>query len=395
MKTLSLKKYEDRRLREGHLWIYSNEVDTAKTPLKTLEAGEQVIIEDFAGKKLGIATVSPNSLICARLINRDVKHPLDKSLIVYRLNQALSLRERFYDEPYYRLVYGDSDGLCGLVVDRFGDYCVVQTTTAGMEKVKDDIVQALVKVLNPVGILFKNDSKARALEGLPSYIEVAYGDVPKLLPLVENGVKFLAPAHDGQKTGWFYDHRESRAQLQRVVKGKRVLDVFSYAGSWGVQAAAFGASEVTCIDASEFALDIVKQNAALNDLEDKVHTLQGDAFQMLTELKQQGQQFDVIILDPPAFMQKRKDHANGLQAYRRINELAMRLLVRDGILISGSCSMHLKTEELVDVIRGASRHLDKSAQVVFIGGQGADHPVHPAIPETAYLKCVMARVLGA
>lgn len=395
MKTLSLKKYEDRRLREGHLWIYSNEVDTAKTPLKTLEAGEQVIIEDFAGKKLGIATVSPNSLICARLINRDVKHPLDKSLIVYRLNQALSLRERFFDEPYYRLVYGDSDGLCGLVVDRFADYCVVQTTTAGMEKVKDDIVQALVKVLNPTGILFKNDSKARALEGLPTYIEVAYGDVPKLLPLVENGVKFVAPAHDGQKTGWFYDHRESRAQLQRVVKGKRVLDVFSYAGSWGVQAAAFGASEVTCVDASEFALNIVKQNAALNGLEDKVHTLQGDAFQMLTELKQQGEQFDVIILDPPAFMQKRKDHANGLQAYRRINELAMRLLVRDGILVSGSCSMHLKTEELVDVIRGASRHLDKTAQVVFIGGQGADHPVHPAIPETSYLKCVMARVLGA
>jgi 23S rRNA (cytosine1962-C5)-methyltransferase len=395
MKTLALKKYEDRRLREGHLWIYSNEVDTAKTPLKTLEAGEQVIIEDFAGKKLGIATASPNSLICARLINRDVKHPLDKSLIVYRLNQALSLRERFFDEPYYRLVYGDSDGLCGLVVDRFGDYCVVQTTTAGMEKVKDDIVQALVKVLNPTGILFKNDSKARALEGLPPYIEVAYGDVPKLLPLVENGVKFLAPAHDGQKTGWFYDHRESRAQLQRVVKGKRVLDVFSYAGSWGVQAAAFGAAEVTCIDASEFALDIVKQNAALNGLEDKVHTLQGDAFQMLTELKQQGEQFDVIVLDPPAFMQKRKDHANGLQAYRRINELAMRLLVKDGILVSGSCSMHLKTEELVDVIRGASRHLDKSAQVVFIGGQGADHPVHPAIPETSYLKCVMARVLGA
>ena len=394
MKTLSLKKYEDRRLREGHLWIYSNEVDTAKTPLKTLTAGEQVVIEDFAGKKLGIATVSPQSLICARLISRDVKHPLDKSLLVHRLNQALSLRERFYPEPYYRLVYGDSDGLCGLVVDRFGDYCVVQTTTAGMELVKDEIVQALVKVLNPQGILFKNDSKARALEGLASYIEVAYGEVPDLVPLVENGVKFFAPVHEGQKTGWFYDHRESRAQLQRVVKGKRVLDVFCYAGSWGVQAAAFGAAEVTCVDASEFALNIVQKNAQANGLEN-IKTLQGDAFTMLTQLKQQGEQFDVIVLDPPAFMQKRKDHANGLQAYRRINELAMRLLVRDGILVSGSCSMHLKTEELVDVIRGASRHLDKTAQVVFIGGQGADHPVHPAIPETSYLKCVMARVLGA
>jgi 23S rRNA (cytosine1962-C5)-methyltransferase len=394
MNTLRLKKYEDRRLREGHLWVYSNEVDIAKTPLKTLTPGEQVHIEDFAGKVLGVATVQPNSLICARLISRDVKYGLDKSLIVYRLNQALSLRERFYPEPYYRLVYGDSDLLPGLVVDRFGDYCVVQTTTVGMELVKDDIVQALVKVLNPVGILFKNDSKARALEGLPSYVEVAYGEVPQLLPLVENGVKFVAPAFEGQKTGWFYDHRESRAQLQRLVAGKRVLDVFSYAGSWGVQAAAFGAAEVTCVDASAFALDIVKQNAELNGLGDKVNTLQGDAFEVLADLKQQGQQFDVIILDPPAFMQKRKDHANGLQAYRRINELAMRLLVRDGLLVSGSCSMHLMRDELVDVIRGASRHLDKSAQVVFIGGQGADHPVHPAIPETSYLKCVIARVLG-
>ncbi len=394
MNTLRLKKYEDRRLREGHLWVYSNEVDIAKTPLKTLTAGEQVHIEDFSGKVLGIATVQPNSLICARLVSRDVKYGLDKSLIVYRLNQALSLRERFYPEPYYRLVYGDSDLLPGLVVDRFGDYCVVQTTTVGMELVKDDIVQALVKVLNPVGILFKNDSKARALEGLPSYVEVAYGDVPQLLSLVENGVKFVAPAYEGQKTGWFYDHRESRAQLQRLVAGKRVLDVFSYAGSWGVQAAAFGAAEVTCVDASAFALDIVNQNAELNGLGDKVKTLQGDAFQVLADLKQQGQQFDVIILDPPAFMQKRKDHANGLQAYRRINELAMRLLVRDGLLVSGSCSMHLTRDELVDVIRGASRHLDKSAQVVFMGGQGADHPVHPAIPETSYLKCVIARVLG-
>ncbi|MCB1673211.1 MAG: class I SAM-dependent rRNA methyltransferase, partial [Pseudomonadales bacterium] len=304
MKTLALKKYEDRRLREGHLWIYSNEVDTAKTPLKTLIAGEQVVIEDFAGKKLGIATVSPQSLICARLISRDVKHPLDKSLLVHRLNQALSLRERFYDEPYYRLVYGDSDQLAGLVVDRFGEYCVVQTTTAGMELVKDEIVQALIKVLSPTGILFKNDSKARAIEGLPSYIEVAYGQVPDLVSLVENGVKFFAPVHEGQKTGWFYDHRESRAQLQRLVKNKRVLDVFCYAGSWGIQAAAFDAAEVTCVDASEFALDIVKKNAQANNL-DNVKTLQGDAFNVLTQLKQQGEQFDVIVLDPPAFMQKR------------------------------------------------------------------------------------------
>lgn len=393
MNTLRLKKHEERRLREGHLWIYSNEIDTAVTPLKTLTPGEQVTVEDASGKPLGIATVQPNSLICARLVSRDLKHPLGKSLLVHRIQQALSLRQRFYPEPYYRLVYGDSDFLPGLVVDRFGDYCVVQIGSVGMERVKDEVVEALLKVLNPKGILFKNDGKTRAQEGLESYVEVAWGEVPKELELLENGVKFLAPVHEGQKTGWFFDHRESRARLKGLVEGKRVLDVFSYAGSWGIQAAAYGAAEVLCVDASGFALDLVERNAALNGLSEKVGTFEGDAFQVLSQLKQEGQHFDVVILDPPAFMQKRKDHANGLQAYRRLNELGMRLLSRDGLLVSGSCSMHLKREELVDVIRAGSRHIDRLAQVVFQGGQGADHPVHPAIPETEYLKCVMARVM--
>lgn len=393
MNTLRLKKHEERRLREGHLWIYSNEVDTAVTPLKTLTPGEQVLIEDFSGKVLGIATAQPNSLICARLVSRDVKHPLNKSLLVHRIQQALSLRERFYADPYYRLVYGDSDFLPGLVVDRFGDYLVVQINSAGMDLVKEDVVAALEKVLSPKGILFRNDGKARVAEGLESYVSVASGDVPQEVELLENGVKFLAPVHEGQKTGWFFDHRENRARLKGLVEGKRVLDVFSYAGSWGVQAAVFGASEVVCVDASEFALDYVEKNAALNGVAEKVGTFQGDAFQVLAELKEQGEHFDVIILDPPAFIQKRKDHGVGLQAYRRINELAMRLLTRDGLLVSGSCSMHLGQHELVDVMRAASRHIDRLAQVVYQGGQGPDHPVNPAITETAYLKCVMARVM--
>ena len=393
MNTLRLKKHEERRLREGHLWIYSNEVDTAVTPLKTLTPGEQVLIEDFSGKVLGIATAQPNSLICARLVSRDVKHPLNKSLLVHRIQQALSLRERFYAEPYYRLVYGDSDFLPGLVVDRFGDYLVVQINSAGMDLVKEEVVAALEKVLSPKGILFRNDGKARVAEGLESYVAVAAGDVPQEVELLENGVKFLVPVHEGQKTGWFFDHRENRARLKGLVEGKRVLDVFSYAGSWGVQAAVFGASEVVCVDASEFALDYVEKNAALNGVAEKVGTFQGDAFEVLAELKEQGEHFDVIILDPPAFIQKRKDHGVGLQAYRRLNELAMRLLTRDGLLVSASCSMHLGQHELVDVVRAASRHIDRLAQVVYQGGQGPDHPVNPAITETAYLKCVMARVM--
>lgn len=392
---LRLKPQEDRRLREGHLWIYSNEVDVVATPLKDFVAGDQVRVEDNKGKFLGIATVTPNSLICGRLLSRDEKYPLNKSLLVHRIQVALALREMLYDQPYYRLVYGDSDFLPGLVIDRFGDVCVVQLASAGMERVKGAIVEALQQVLSPSGILFKNDGKMRAVEGLESYVEVAAGDVPQEVLLLENGVKFLAPVQSGQKTGWFYDHREARAELVRVVKGKRVLDVFSYIGGWGVQAAVFGAAEVTCVDASASALELVARNAALNEVGDKVKTLQGDAFEMLASLKQSGEKFDVIVLDPPAFITRRKDHKNGLAAYRRLNELAMRLLSREGLLVSGSCSLHLSRPELVDIIRASARHVDRSAQIIHHGHQGGDHPIHPSIPETEYLKAIFARILPA
>ncbi|MEO6698232.1 MAG: class I SAM-dependent rRNA methyltransferase [Paraperlucidibaca sp.] len=390
---LRLKINEERRLREGHVWIFSNEVDIAATPLKAMNAGDQVLVEDSKGKALGLAIVNPNALICARLFNRDVAHPLSASLFVHRLQIAESLREQWFDEPYYRLVYGDSDGLPGVVIDRFGDIFVVQISNAGMERMKSELVDALVKVFKPSGVLFKNDGKMRVVEGLDSYVEVAYGEVPDRVALRENGVAFEALVRDGQKTGWFYDHRDARARLKGLVEGKRVLDVFSYLGGWGVQAAAFGASEVHCIDGSEKALDQLMRNAKLNGVESRVQTLQGDAFEALTALKQEGERFDVVIIDPPAFITRRKDHKAGLLAYRRINELGMRLLNRDGLLVSASCSMHLGRHELVDVIRASSRHVDRQAQIVHHGHQGADHPIHPAIPETEYLKSVFARVL--
>ncbi len=392
---LRLKPNEDRRLREGHLWIFSNEVDINTTPLKNFETGDQVVVEDSKGKVLGVAMVNPNNLICARLVSREEKYPLNKSLLVHRLQVAQSLREAHFDKPCYRLVYGDSDFLPGLVIERFNDTCVVQISTAGMERVKTDIIEALDKVIKPSQIIFKNNGKMREVEALPSYVEAVHGEVPALVELEENGVRFLAPVKDGQKTGWFYDHRDTRGWLKGRVGGKRVLDVFSYIGGWGVQAAAFGASEVLCVDSSGFALDLVEQNAAQNGVGEKVGTLEGDAFAALTELKNAGEKFDVVIMDPPAFIARRKDHKNGLAAYRRANELAMRLVNKDGLLISGSCSMHLSRPELVDVIRASSRHLDRNAQIVHHGHQGADHPIHPAIPETEYLKAVAARILPA
>src|SRR5690606_23657994 len=295
--------------------------------LKSFAPGEQVLLTASSGKPLGIALMNPNGLICARLISRDTKYPLNKSLLVHRINQALSLRELAFAEPYYRLIYGDSDWLPGLVVDRFGDYLVVQIASAGMEAVKDQIVEALVQCLRPQGILLSNEHSARSLEGLPEYTAVAYGEVPEKVELIESNTRFLAPVAGGQRTGWFYDHRINRAQLQQYAKNKRVLDVFSYIGGWGVAAANAGASEVICVDASASALEGVMHNAQLNGLRN-VKTLHGKAIDVLKQLIANDERFDIVVLDPPAFIKKRKDQKAGEAAYRHINELGMRLLGR-------------------------------------------------------------------
>ncbi|ARU90271.1 class I SAM-dependent rRNA methyltransferase [Pseudomonas sp. M30-35] len=391
--SLRLKANADRRLRAGHLWVYSNEIDVAATPLNGFAAGDQAILEAAGGKPLGVVALSPNNLICARLLSRDVKHVLDKSLLVHRINVALSLRERLFDKPCYRLVYGDSDLLPGLVVDRFFDILVVQLASATMERHKDDVLAALIQTIKPSGILLKNDSAARDAEGLERYVDTAFGVVPEWVALEENGVKFEAPVIEGQKTGWFYDHRMNRARLAPYVKGKRVLDLFSYIGGWGVQAAAFGATEVMCVDASSFALDGVERNATLNGLSEQVVCVEGDAFAALKELKSAEERFDVVIVDPPAFIKRKKDMKNGEAAYRRLNEQAMRLLNKDGILVSASCSMHLPEDDLQNILLTSARHLDRNIQLLERGAQGPDHPVHPAIVETRYIKSLTCRLL--
>lgn len=388
---LQLNRGADKRLRKGHLWVYSNEIDTKATPLKALQAGQQVHLLGEKQKSVGLATVNPNGLICARIFSRNPKQRLDKSLLVHRVNQALSLRERFFSTPHYRLVYGDSDLLPGLVVDRFGDHLVVQISTAGMEAVSQEILDALDQCLRPESILFRNDHAARELEGLPLH-QTEYGPVPEFAELIENDVQFIAPLKAGQKTGWFYDHRMNRAMLQALCKDKRVLDVYSYAGGWGVQAAAAGAKEVVCVDSSAKALEWTNENAALNDVDRKVSTLHGKAIDVMKTLLAEETRFDVVVLDPPAFIKRRKDQKSGEAAYYHINELGMRLLARDGLLVSGSCSMHLAQDRLVDQIRSAGRKIDRQVQIVHRGGQGPDHPVHPAIPETDYLKALFARV---
>jgi 23S rRNA (cytosine1962-C5)-methyltransferase len=388
---LRLKRGEDRRLSAGHLWVFSNEVDTVRTPLTSFEPGSLCRIVSDRDKFMGYAYVNPRSLISARILGRDAQHPPSKSLLVHRLQVAQSLRRALYDRPFYRLVYGESDALPGLVLDRFGDVIVGQISTAGMEAMREDIEAAVRKVIAPSAMVWKNDAGVRELEGLPDYVATAFGELPQTVQVEEGGVNFQVPLSGGQKTGWYFDQAANRLALRKYVGGARVLDVFSYLGAWGLGAMRAGATEVTCVDSSAPALDALQATADANGLKPAV--LRGDAFDVLESLHEQGRRFDVVVIDPPAFIKRKKDIPKGEGAYKRLNQLAMQLLERDGVLVSCSCSYHLEPESLLTAIQRSARHLGRFAQVVEVGGQSPDHPIHPAIPETRYLKAFFCRVV--
>ncbi len=389
---LRLKRGEDRRISAGHLWVFSNEVDTQRTPLTAFEPGARVRVVSDRDKFLGYAYVNPHSLISARILGRDLEHPPGKSLIVHRLQVAQSLRRALYDRPFYRLVFGESDALPGLVLDRFGEVIVGQIATAGMEVLRPEIEQAIQKVLAPTALVWKNDSGVREMEGLPSYVQTAFGEVPEHVTIEEGGVQYRVALGEGQKTGWFFDQAANRQALRKYVGGARVLDVFSYLGAWGLGALRAGATEATCVDSSAAALENLQAIATANGLKPSI--IRGDAFDVLESLQSEKRRFDVVVIDPPAFIKRKKDIPKGEAAYKRLNQLAMKVLERDGILVSCSCSYHMSLESLIDAIQRAARHLNRFAQIIEIGGQSPDHPIHPAIQETRYLKAVVVRIVG-
>lgn len=389
---LFLKKNEDKRLRQGHLWVFSNEVDCLRSPLDQFEPGDLAVVHDQTGKALGVAYVNPNALICARLLTRKPSSKIGESFFRERLTRALAIRSRVFDQPFYRLVFGESDGLPGLVIDRFDGVLSVQITTAGMERYKSLLIKVLIELLSPSAIWLKNDNGQRQLENLSLEPELAFGTVPEQLLIEENATRFVINITDGQKTGWFYDHRLSRAQLASWVKGLKVLDLFSYAGGWGITAALAGAAEVCCVDSSESALALAASSASLNQVQDKMQFVRSDVFEFLKQLRDQGQRYDVIVLDPPALIKRKKDYKAGYEAYRRLNHLALQVLNENGILVSASCSHHLSKSDLQEILRSSARHIDRHLVFLAQGGQGPDHPIHPAVPETEYLKTFFCAV---
>ncbi len=380
-----LARGEDARLRAGHLWAFSNEIDTARSPLTSFAPGELVNLFDAKGQGIGTGYVNPHSLIAVRLLASEVDVAIDRSFFRERIRRAIDTRAHFGLARFSRMVFGEGDRLPGLVVDRYGPHLVVQVGTAGMESLRELIQDVLIECFAPEGILYRNDLEARKLEGLDQQTSEVWGTVPEEITVHEAGLRFAAPLAHGQKTGWFYDQREHRTRVARLCVGRRLLDVFSYVGGFALTALAQGAREAVAVDESQAALSLAIENAEANRLQ-APRTIVADAFDALRMLAESGERFEVIVLDPPAFIKRKKDFRQGLLAYERLVGLAARLLVNPGFLVLASCSSHLGVDDFRGAFARGVRRAGRAAKIVDTGGQGPDHPIHPSIPETSYLK---------
>jgi len=389
--TLILRKGEERRLLAGHEWVYSNEIDTARSPLRGLEPGQPAELVAQSGRWLAHVDLNPHSLIAARIVSRERGRPLDRDELERRLRAAASWRERLFDAPYYRWIYGESDGLPGLVVDRYGPIAVVQINTAGMERRRQHVVDALVAAGELQGVLLRCDSDLRELEGLPRYVETAFGAVPEEIEIRENGLPFVVQLTAGQKTGWFYDQSDNRRRARPLLGRGTVVDAFCYGGGWGITAAVAGADRVVFIDASEAALAYARRNVARNGVGDRCEFLRADLPDALQQLAGEAPVATVVI-DPPAFVKRKKDLDAGARAYQKLNERALALLGDGGVLVSCSCSQHVDRDAFQRIVQRAARRAGRDLRLLIEGGQSPDHPVHPAMPETRYLKALVCGV---
>lgn len=388
---LRLQAGRDRRIGSGHPWAYSNEV-VMDAATKALPPGSLVRVDAAEGGALGLATFNPHTLIAARMLTRDLGATIDEAFLGGKLQAALDLRNALYDAPFYRLIHAEGDGLPGLIVDRYGDIVTVQMNTAGMDRLRDPLIAALKSVLNPRAIVLRNDTPARGVEGLEEETDVLGEAIDGPVELIENGVKFAVDLVGGQKTGWFYDQRDNRAAAARFAKGAKVLDAFCYAGGFGLTSAAAGAASVEFIDRSKPALDRVLDGAARNGVADKVRTIAGDAVHIMERKAQDGEKYDVVIADPPAYVKSRKDLGAGLKAYRKMARVAASLVRPGGYLLVASCSHNVEPEAFAAEVRNGLARAQRNGRILRFAGAASDHPVHPFLPESAYLKAQLLQL---
>ncbi len=380
-----------KRVRTGHPWVYSNEI-AMDAAAKKLAPGALVRLEAGNGEPLGVAMFNPRTLIAARMLDRDPSASIDAGFLARKLAAALAVRERLYPGGYYRLVHAEADGFPGLIVDRYGDLCVVQANTAGFDRLMPELLEALDVTVKPASVVLRNDSGSRQLEGLADEVRLVKGTLDGLTEVFEYGAPYLADLREGQKTGWFYDQRDNRALVARLAAGARVLDAYAYIGGFGISCARAGARDIVILDRSALALDLAAQSAKRNNVEAVCNFTRAEVFPELERLGAAGERFDIVVVDPPAFVKSRKDLQAGVRGYRKLARLAAPLVTPGGFLFIASCSHNVDRPTFDEQIAHGLSDAMRTGRILYSGGAGLDHPVHPSLPESAYLKASLLQL---
>lgn len=382
-----------RRLRAGYPWVFRSEVINAKAA-ENIPPGTIVDFVRDKGDFVARGFYNPKPQLVGRIMTLKQEEKIEKLFVHHYIENAILYRDKLFGQPYYRLIHAESDCMPGLIIDRFGDVIVAQVNTAGMEKLWPHIEAALKSLLKPRAIVLRNDSNARETEGLEKYVKVVYGKLDdKLVEIHDGTAKFHADVMEGQKTGWFFDQRENRRWVSELARGGSMLDVFCHTGGFGIMAARTGATSVTFVDSSSGALEMVGKNAELNGVADKCSATEGAAFEVMDKFAHLGRKFDVVCVDPPAFIKSRKDLGPGMKGYQKLARLAIPLVQKSGFLFFASCSHHADTAELIATVSGALQKSGRPFQLIKVAGASADHPVNPMLPETGYLKALTFRFL--
>ena len=388
MAKVTLRKTRETRVRGGHPWIYASEVEKVEG---AFENGDIVDVHDFRGKYIGRGFYNPQSQLALRILTRN-DEPCDRAFFEGRVRDAWEYRQLLCDPDSCRLIYSESDFLPGLVVDKFGDILVLQSLSLGIERIKDMLCDILMEVVRPAGIWERSDVPVRRLEGLEQTTGLLRGEVPDRVDMVENGIHFLVDVKHGQKTGFFLDQKWNRAALKPLCRDARVLDCFCHNGSFSLHAAKYGAKSVLGVDISEEALKVARENARLNGL-DNVAFEAHNCFDLLRELDDAHERFDVVILDPPAFTKNKAAVQSAIRGYKEINLRGLKLTRPGGFLVTCSCSQHILPEMFQDIVNQAARDAKKRIRLVEYRTQGYDHPILPQSVETKYLKCMILQVM--
>ena len=390
MASAILNPGREARVLSGHPWVFRSDIARVEG---RHEPGDVVKVVSSRGKVMGMALYNPQSQIALRMMSLK-EEAIDASFIYDRVKRAVDYREKFADLKSCRLIFAESDGLPAMIVDSFGDVLVLQCLSLGMERFKGDVVNALMELVHPTGIYERNDVPVRTLEGLEQKKGLLYGRVPERVEMVENGVRFLVDVIDGQKTGFFLDQKENRAAIAPFVKNARVLDCFTHTGSFALHAGRYGAKEVLGVDISAHACAVAEENAALNNLLSTVRFTEANVFDFLRAQYDGNEQYDMVILDPPAFTKTRSAVEGATRGYKEINLRAMKLLRDGGYLVTCSCSQHILPGPFMDIIKDAARDARVQLRQIEYRTQGRDHPILPAAPETQYLKCGIFQVFA-